>query len=289
MASQVNPANIIIPETTYRQMFLTIRDNITIKHPSPVTHSTSPIYPLFQCTNTSFELLQEQPYPSHPQHESPINFNQEFSRKLLKYQKQMQSHPESTQQITKNHQKLIVSENAPLFQKCKSFLKSTNSLRKSRRKPKQNSFHLNDTFSTVSLSAPDLPNLVSPVPIHVHSNISHLFNGFTYTTLLNKGLKHLSVIVSGIVSHSSSITYKHVSDCILNHSYPTDIIPLQTPDHFKNQQNIKRRVYDALNVMIAAGVLTKTGKCVSLNKGSNPLKLNTKRTHLNLILTGIVF
>lgn len=289
MASQVNPANIIIPETTYRQMFLTIRDNITIKNPSLVTQSTSPLNPLSQCANTSFELLHEHPDHSHHQHESPIDFNQEFNRKLHKYPKQLQSNPESTQQITKNHQKLIISENAPLFQKCKSFLQSTNSLRKSRRKPKQNSVRLNDTFSTVSLSAPDLPNLASPVPMPVHSKISQLFNGFTYTTLLNKGLKHLSVIVSGIVSHSSSITYKHVSDCILNHSYPVDIIPLQTPDHFKNQQNIKRRVYDALNVMIAAGVLTKTGKCVSLNKCSNPLKLNTKRTHLNLILAGIVF
>lgn len=34
----------------------------------------------------------------------------------------------------------------------------------------------------------------------------------------------------------------------------------------KDEQNIKRRVYDALNVLISAGVLSKNGKYVISNK-----------------------
>lgn len=40
-------------------------------------------------------------------------------------------------------------------------------------------------------------------------------------------------------------------------------------DFSKEEQNVKRRVYDALNVLIAAGVLIKEGKKVKKNTNKN--------------------
>lgn len=107
--------------------------------------------------------------------------------------------------------------------------------------------------------------------------------------LLNKGLKHLSVIVNGIVSKMVSITYKGVSDCILKET--AILASLEFTDQqelYKAQQNIKRRVYDALNVMISAGVLHKQGKLVSVGNKANSIQLNKKRIEVNQRLSDTV-
>ena len=41
----------------------------------------------------------------------------------------------------------------------------------------------------------------------------------------------------------------------------------------KEHKNIKRRVYDALNVLIAANILTKNGKIIKKNQSKNPFRL----------------
>lgn len=45
-------------------------------------------------------------------------------------------------------------------------------------------------------------------------------------------------------------------------------------DYSKEEQNVKRRVYDALNVLIAAGVLIKEGKKVRKNNSKSQLPLS---------------
>lgn len=49
---------------------------------------------------------------------------------------------------------------------------------------------------------------------------------------------------------------------------------LSTQDRNKEEQNIKRRVYDALNVLIASKVLSKQGKRVSPNPTKKTKKID---------------
>ena len=79
----------------------------------------------------------------------------------------------------------------------------------------------------------------------------------------NKGLKLLSVIVRDIVVEKQSTTYKEVADIILKDTIKFENLNIHSEIEIaKEEQNIKRRVYDALNVLISADVLKKNGKYV---------------------------
>ena len=60
--------------------------------------------------------------------------------------------------------------------------------------------------------------------------------------------------VKEIVEHGSNLSYKDVADTLIN-SISEDI-------NIKEEKNIRRRVYDALNVLISAGVFQKVGRVV---------------------------
>lgn len=106
---------------------------------------------------------------------------------------------------------------------------------------------------------------------------------------INKGLKLLSVVVRNIVIDQKSVTYKEVADIIMQ-----DIIkyektnPRSFNDISKEEQNIKRRVYDALNVLIASGILLKEGKKVSKNFNNKKIKVSMKRMDINTLKTKTV-
>jgi hypothetical protein len=87
----------------------------------------------------------------------------------------------------------------------------------------------------------------------------------------NKGLKLLSVVVKDIVMTRKYTTYKDVANIILHDGNEPDN-GMQTVS--REEQNIKRRVYDALNVLISAGVLVKDGKKVKKNESSKLIQLN---------------
>ena len=77
-----------------------------------------------------------------------------------------------------------------------------------------------------------------------------------------KGLRNLSESVYMIVSEMGKTKYKLVAERLI-----LDII--QNGEYFdknKDEHNVKRRVYDALNVLIAAGILQKQGKEVLCNE-----------------------
>ena len=61
-----------------------------------------------------------------------------------------------------------------------------------------------------------------------------------------RGLKILSKKVKEIVEHGNNLSYKDVADTLIN-SISEDI-------SIKEEKNIRRRVYDALNVLISANV-----------------------------------
>ena len=106
---------------------------------------------------------------------------------------------------------------------------------------------------------------------------------------LNKGLKLLSVIVKDIVVEKQSTTYKEVADIILKDTIKFENLNLNSKlEIAKEEQNIKRRVYDALNVLISAGVLIKEGKMVRKNYNNKKIILNLKRLDANTYASKIV-
>ena len=85
------------------------------------------------------------------------------------------------------------------------------------------------------------------------------------------GLKVLSWKVKEIVENLRSGTYQEVADCLVKE---TD----ETEGDAKDEKNIRRRVYDALNVLIAVGVLQKNGKKVeAFKREENPIVEKMKK------------
>lgn len=106
----------------------------------------------------------------------------------------------------------------------------------------------------------------------------------------NKGLKLLSVIVRDIVVEKQSTTYKEVADIILRDTIKFENLNVHSQlEIAKEEQNIKRRVYDALNVLISAGILIKEGKRVRKNEVNKKIKINMKRMEINTLKSKMVF
>ena len=87
-------------------------------------------------------------------------------------------------------------------------------------------------------------------------------------TRSKNGLKALSWKVKEIVERLGSSTYQEVADCLVREEID-----------FKAEKNIRRRVYDALNVLIAVGVLQKYSKVV---QPIRKVKVNTQEKIENL-------
>lgn len=105
---------------------------------------------------------------------------------------------------------------------------------------------------------------------------------------LNKGLKLLSVIVKDIVEGRGSATYKEVADIILRDNIKFEGLHLNSKiEVAREEQNVKRRVYDALNVLISAGILVKEGKYVRGNAHADSMIVSQKRLHSNTLRSKI--
>lgn len=59
----------------------------------------------------------------------------------------------------------------------------------------------------------------------------------------------------------------------------------KSPDEGKKEKNIKRRVYDALNVQLAAGVLHKKGKDIMPNQNSALFQRVERELNLNELVS----
>ena len=108
--------------------------------------------------------------------------------------------------------------------------------------------------------------------------------------LKSKGLKLLSIIVFDIVTNKKTTTYKEVADLILKDTMSLQM--LESSDRktelTREEQNIKRRVYDVLNVLISADSLIKEGKIVKKNDINNEIIMKNKRAELNSLYSKIV-
>ena len=74
----------------------------------------------------------------------------------------------------------------------------------------------------------------------------------------SRGLRTLSIRVRDIVQEKGCTSYKEVADLMIDE---LDIRLMA--DFEKNEKNIRRRVYDALNVLISAGLVIKVKRMVS--------------------------
>jgi hypothetical protein len=93
------------------------------------------------------------------------------------------------------------------------------------------------------------------------------------------GLKVLSVKVRDIVYRRKDLTFKDVANILLESLFKEDPetaspgTPHRSPISAQRrsyEQNVKRRVYDALNVLIAANVLKRRGKRVYIDDDIQP-------------------
>jgi hypothetical protein len=82
-----------------------------------------------------------------------------------------------------------------------------------------------------------------------------------------RGLRVLSLKVKEIVAQKKRTTYKEVAET-LTFELRQKLNARSAKEETKDEQNVKRRVYDALNVLIAAGVLRKEGKIVYCDESS---------------------
>jgi hypothetical protein len=105
----------------------------------------------------------------------------------------------------------------------------------------------------------------------------------------SKGLKLLSIIVFEIVTLKVNTTYKEVADLILKDTIHE---PEKRTDRknelSREEQNIKRRVYDVLNVLISANTFLKDGKVVRRNDVDPEIIAKNKRAELNSLYSKLV-
>lgn len=94
------------------------------------------------------------------------------------------------------------------------------------------------------------------------------------TSWSTRGLKYLSIKVRDMVIKCGATTYQNVATELINGlKDEADIIYDKRSDSDKDEKNVWRRVYDALNVLIAAGVLKKNDWKEVMHNHLDPSKL----------------
>lgn len=76
-----------------------------------------------------------------------------------------------------------------------------------------------------------------------------------------KGLRHFSMMVCKKVEEKGTTRYNEVADELVQHVIAER--RAQDPDAKGDEKNIRRRVYDALNVLMAMDIIQKDGKTIS--------------------------
>lgn len=90
-----------------------------------------------------------------------------------------------------------------------------------------------------------------------------------------KGLKYLTTLVKQLVCRHQPTSFKDVAVKLID-----ELIESEGSDRVKEEKNVRRRVYDAINVLIAAGVLERDGRTVRWKEEFNAIELDEKRAML---------
>ena len=87
-----------------------------------------------------------------------------------------------------------------------------------------------------------------------------------------RGLRHLTTLVKQLVCKHQPTSFKNVAVKLID-----ELVVADGPERVKEEKNVRRRVYDAINVLIAAGVLERDGRMVSWQKACDPVEINQKK------------
>jgi Transcription factor DP/E2F/DP family winged-helix DNA-binding domain len=88
-----------------------------------------------------------------------------------------------------------------------------------------------------------------------------------------RGLRHLTTLVKQLVCKHQPTSFKNVAVKLIDELVVTD-----GPERIKEEKNVRRRVYDAINVLIAAGVFEIDGRTVSWQRHYDPIEINQKKS-----------
>ena len=111
------------------------------------------------------------------------------------------------------------------------------------------------------------------------NKLSPLFQDLSRSTLWSdcgtgnkeqKTLKQLSSEVKSIVYLMKNCTYKQVADSIVGNQ------------HMDNEKNVRRRVYDAINVLTSVGIFEKKGKQIYYIQKNEEVHKNIQQKKENL-------
>ena len=114
---------------------------------------------------------------------------------------------------------------------------------------------------------------ISSKPLIQESSLSTLWSQATQSQSTHKTLKQLSFEVRQFIGEKGHCTYQEVADTIVSR------------DNSINEKNIRRRVYDAINVLTAEKILEKKGKqvCIAEKDVNLRKKLGKKRDMLKKV------
>ncbi|OMJ73024.1 hypothetical protein SteCoe_28380 [Stentor coeruleus] len=87
-----------------------------------------------------------------------------------------------------------------------------------------------------------------------------------------RGLKHLTTLVKHLVCKHQPTSFKNVAVKLIDELIVTD-----GPDRVKEEKNVRRRVYDAINVLIAAEVLERNGRNVSWKEKWDSVEIDMRK------------
>ena len=90
-----------------------------------------------------------------------------------------------------------------------------------------------------------------------------------------RGLKNLTTLVKQLVCKYQPISFQNVAQRLID-----ELIDNEGPERVKEEKNVRRRVYDAINVLIAAGVLERNGKNVSWKENWENVENDSRKSEL---------
>lgn len=90
-----------------------------------------------------------------------------------------------------------------------------------------------------------------------------------------RGLKHLTSLVKQIIYKFQPISFKSVACKLIE-----ELIIAEGPERVKEEKNVRRRVYDAINVLIASEVLERNGRNVNWKEHWDNVEADNKKVEL---------
>ena len=158
--------------------------------------------------------------------------------------------------------------------------------------PIENTSHLATPFVQIPKASKSITIQSEPKNISSDDSIDSIMNEnelIIEKTKKTRGLKNLSVRVRDIVSECQWTTYKEVAEIILRDFVACEQLNENKQITFaKEEQNIKRRVYDALIVLISAEILVKDGKRVKSNQKNHKIQFSDKLNEISALKHRIV-